>query len=361
MGSGSMRTAFAAMLLLLVPFALLAGCLSCVSGPPVTARGIESADASGGLRGFSLDVLVTDGPGGPPMPGAGVVVYYGRADVGDWEGPRVDVGGPGGSVHAGAGNFTGTAESTNVLRLLTGEDGVATARVPGNRIVGVVAARDGFTEEWIPAAAAGDTGASGRVVMPLFRAAIETSVDAVWSPGGASSGVVTDNNYLWDPHELPFGDTAESRRGYAARALEIDITLNWTNGASGAGDLAVGIGGPGSQPGRFEDGGRNAGVGEQSERAVFDLAALEASGALGSPAIMAGAASETGFAAPFGLPYTMHVRALFDTAQASLERCLSVGEAPRDAGPPGASVPAAGVVTLLAVLAAAAFVTRPQR
>ena len=340
--------------LLAVPavFVAFAGCTECVSGPPVTARGITAADATAGLRGFSLDILVTDGPLGPPLQGAGVVVYYGGQSAGDWSGPRVEVGPD--RVLVEPLNATGTPESREVLRMMTGPDGIVTARVPGNRIVGVVVAKDGFTEEWVPALAAGDTGGTGTYTVPLYRQSLALDVDAVWGPGGASTGFATNSQYAWDPHAVPFAESDEANRGYAARITEMTVTLTWTNGLNGGGDLGIGVGPPVDGPRYFADGSTNIASGQQSETTTLSLDHLRAHGILGAPSIQVGAATDSGFVAPFGLPYTMHIEARFDTARAAFASCFGGGR--DDNAGAGASVPGQGALGAMLALSGAALV-----
>lgn len=353
-----MRGGWLAALLLVAPLAFVAtaGCVCGPSGPPVTARGIASGPSTAGVGGFALDVLVTDGPGGPPLPGAGVVVYWAQATTSGWSGPVVRVSGEGGNVDVAPPNATATVAASSVDRLLTDAGGHATAHVGTGHIVGVVAAKDEYTEEWIPAVAAGGSGASGTVTLPLYRARIVADLDEVWpAPGGASSGAVTGNHYLWDAHAAPFGNGSDAQRGYAARIVELSVTVNWTNGATGSGDLAVGAGPPGSDPAFFHDGGANAALGAQSEAATMGLSQLASTRTLGAPTVMVGAASQTGVAAPFGLPYRLHVDALFDTARATEGGC---GASASDGGGVGAKVPAPGAGLFVAVVAGLAVLAR---
>jgi hypothetical protein len=337
----------ALVLLIVAPiaFALLAGCASCVEGPPVSARNIADTDDTAGVLGYELNVRITEGPGGLGLPGAGVVVYYGGTTSSEWRGPRVEVRPD--LVLVEPMNATGTVESKTVLRMMSDGTGLVHARVPGQRILGVVAAKDGYTEEWVPALAAGETGESGTITLPLYRANLTVDMDAVWGPGGASTGAVTNSQYAWDTHEVPFGSTEGAARGYAARIVEMRVTIDWTNGATGVGDLGIGAGPPEDGPRYFSDGRTNAATGAQQETTMLDVQTLREHGILGAPSIDVGAASETGFVAPFGLPYTIHVEALFDTARAALSAC-SFGARQDDNEGFGASVP--GGATLVAVL-----------
>ena len=337
-------------------FVPLSGCVDCTQGPPVSARDITSGDEDAGGRAFALDILVTDGPGGPPLPGAGVVAYYGGTDANDWSGSRVQVGPD--SVLIEPVNDSRTTEAREVLRMLTGAEGRATAHVPGNRIIGVVVAKEGYTEEWVPAVAAGSTGAQGSLTIALYRAQVTLDMDAVWAaPGAASTGEATSSDYAWDPHPVPFGSTTEAARGYAARIVELTVTVSWTNAPTGAGDLGVGAGPAGENPRFFEDAGNNVAPGAQSVRATLDVRQLEEHGILGAPAVVVGAATDSGFVAPFGLPYTMVVEARFDTALAAFGACSYRADADDSEGT-GASVPAWGMIGAMGALSGGALLRR---
>lgn len=347
------RTLLAA-LLTTAAFATLSGCVECVEGPPVTARGIVDAPSSSGALGHTLVLHVTDGPGGPALPGAGVVVYYGRVDASEWEGPRVEVRPD--LVLVEPVNATRTVESKTVVRLMTDMNGLARARVPEARIVGVVAAMEGFTEEWIPALATGESGAESSLTFPLYRARVAADMDAVWNvPAGASTGFATSSDYAWDAHDVPFADSADANRGYAARIVEMTVTLEWSNSPMGAGDLGIGIGPPAEGPRYFADASENLAAGAQAERATVALQELREHDILGAPIIQAGAATDTAFVAPFGLPYAMRVEALFDTARASLAACSDARSTDDNAGV-GASVPGQGALAAVLSLCAAALV-----
>lgn len=345
-------------LALLPAFAFASGCLDCVSGPPVSARGITDAPSSAGaLGGFRLDVLVTDGPAGKPLPGAGVVVYWSGKDVGDWQGTYVEV--TPGSVTVDPGTVDSTPEAKSVERALSGADGLARFQVPKGRIVGVVAAKEGYTEEWIPAMATGNDEAGVQMSLALFPRQVGGDLDVVWGPGGASTGTVTNDDRLWDRHPLPFANDTAAERAYAARIVELTVEVSWVNGATAAGDLAVGVGTDDAQPALFADEGDNVAAGEQTESATFLVADLEEAGLLGAPALRVGAASDSVYFAPTGMPYHLRVDALLDTAQALYARCIGVGKPARDdGGLPGASVPAWGAIGAVGALGLVALARR---
>ncbi|MEA3204189.1 MAG: hypothetical protein QOI63_1869, partial [Thermoplasmata archaeon] len=157
----------ARLLCLLALAPLLAGCVgsSCTGQPPVSARGVGTGTPSEGGDGGSLaEVTVAQEPGGPGLAGAGVVFFWGKEDAGAASRGERAV------VHVGADGEAGSAAVdvdaglpapptyTTTLPLRAGPDGKVTAHLPSNRIVGVVAAADGWTEEWVPALATGGGG-----------------------------------------------------------------------------------------------------------------------------------------------------------------------------------------------------------
>lgn len=361
-------------LLLVLPGVLaLAGCVSCGPvGPPVSARGIgPDTPSEGGSNAYALTVRVTDEPGGPPLPGAGVVVYWSTDRPGDFGNVTVLVGGagsatsgPGGASAEGAGGVVvaapgatdPTPAATRVVKLATDADGRAVANIPTERVVGVVVAKDGHTEEWIPALAAGDGATGDTVTVPLYKASLTTEFTDTWGPGAASTGKVTSTNYEWKPTEIPFSEDESTRKGYIARTATLHATLRWTNGPGGAGDLALGVGPVSSQPAHVEDATEDVAPGEHAEEISFDAARLREVGVLGAPTGYIGPATASGFIGPFGLSYVLEIEAGFDTAAAKAAACAN--EVQDESGDlPGASVPL-GWVAAPAALALAGLAGR---
>ena len=367
-------TALVALLLLPLPFVALAGCTDdCQSGPPVTARGIVNGPASGGPGDYALELRIVDGPGGAPLAGAGVVVYWGGDNAASWSAPRISI--TGGAANSGDGQSTGgsvvvdpgaqadTVEAKTTVRLFTDADGRARANVPANRIVGIVAAKDGHTEEWVPALATGDAAGTGRLDVPLFRTQLALDMEAVWQgPAQGSTGTITSSNYAWDAHDVPFGETDEANRAYAARIVEMTVTITWTNDPMGAGDLGIGTGHEGDGPAHFHDGGNNAAPGGQSESVTLGLSDLMEHGILGAPRIRAGAATDSAVVAPFGMPYEMHVEARFDRELAErATSCGTVRGSASDNDGYGANTPGFGAMTGAGALALVALGVRRMR
>ena len=176
----------------------------------------------------------------------------------------------------------------------------------------------------------------------------------VWGPGGASTGAATSSQYVWDPHPIAFGESEDANRGYSARVTEMTVSINWTNGLNGGGDLGIGMGPPEEGPRYFADDDENIASGQQSETTTLSLSDLREHGILGARSIQAGAATDSGFVAPFGLPYTMHVEARFDTARAAFASC-NVASSQDDNDGLGANVPGQGALGAMLAMAAAAI------
>lgn len=358
------RAGLALVLLLPLVAVPLTGCTeACDPGPPVTARGIATGPSIGGNGDFGMTLRVTDGPGGEPLQGAALVVYWADTRATSWSGSRVEVSAsPSGSyVVVDPGDVRDTVPAETTLRLVTSADGTARANVPPNRIVGVVAAKDGFTQEWVPAMATGDTGSAGSVTVPLFRERVTLELDAVWAtPAAGSPGTVTQGNYAWNPQIVPFGASDDANRGYAARIVEMAVTINWTNGPMSYGDLAVGVGHEEEGTAFFQDNGDNVPPGDHSELAMLDVGILQEHGILGAPMIRAGAASDSAFVAPFGMPYTMRIDARFDREIA--ERATSCGTVRGQSSDDESLVPGFEPLLALGVLVAvAALASRRKR
>lgn len=352
-----MRLAVALLLVTatLVPLGF-SGCVSCEEGPPVTARGIDRAPSSDGTGPYRLQVQVIDAHTGDILPGAGVVVYWGGDRVGEWDHPFIQVGPD--RVIVEPDPDAETAEPASTLRLRSDGDGRVRAQVPENRILGIVAAKDGWTEEWLPAIASGEGGGGDTITVPLYRSHLDVVLNGTWSPGAASSGFVTSSQYAWDPVEVPFGDAEDTNRGYASRIVGLEVTLEWENGIDGVGDLGIGVGPqPGDGPTYFADGGENLGSGAQSESATLAAEDLAQHGILGPSPIHVGAATKSGYLAPFGLDYTLRISADFDAALAELSDCLNDG-VDDDSEGVGVSVPGPGVVSALSLVALAALARR---
>ncbi|MHB8633130.1 MAG: hypothetical protein ACYDBQ_04055 [Thermoplasmatota archaeon] len=330
------------------------GCISCARGPDVTARGIGPATpATGGLGGFQLSITITDGPGGPPLPGAGVVVYWG-SDTAPQGSPWIQVG-PDRVVVEPGQPFTSTP-SDSTLRLRTDKTGTVVAKTPSHRFIGIVAAAPGYTEEFTPRMASGEGADS--LALPLYRSQIDLNLTGIWSPGGASSGMVTKGGYLWDALEAPFGNES-ARAGYAHRVANLDLRLNWTNQPLAFGDLAIGVGPSNANPTWFSQAGPHATMGTQEERASLGLEAVRAHGLLDTNQIFVGPASGDAYVAPFGLPFHLVVVATFDRSATDLARCLG-GPTTNDSHF-GVSTPAPGPMAALAVVGLLAMAQRTRK
>jgi hypothetical protein len=354
-----MRTPLLAVALVLAT--LTAGCagIPCERGPPVTARGIgPGTPMEGGSGDHVLTVRVTDGPGGGPLPDAGVVLYWASDRPQDLDNvSRVEVGPD--RVVVQPGSKAATPEPDTVLRLRTGPDGTATARLPTDRLVGLVAAKDGYTEEYVGHIATGSGAGADAFDLPLYRSRLELKLAGTWGPGGGSTGAFTGNNYLWQPESVPFAGEAAADAGYAARLVHLKAVLRWNNAPTAFGDLGLGLGARGEgQPRVFRDAGDNAAFTLQEEHLELKVDELHSYGLMGRNLAL-GPASDTGFVAPLGLDYEIVVTAEFDRRAADLEGCIYRGRASDVQGGLGASAPAGGIlVVLAATLGTAAVVSR---
>lgn len=355
------RRAFLAIALALAPATLLAGCVSCPSGPPVTARGIgPGTDARAGLAGFTLAVRVV-ADDGAPIEGAGVVVYWSGDGVSGWGGDvvLVDERGERVVVVASPGETPRSPAPDRTHRLRTESGGEVVARVPASRVVGVVAAAEGFTEEWIPALATGESSARDAIEVRLYRASLNVTIDGTWGgPGAASTAAATRSAYAWDPAPLPFGE-GDAQRGYVQRVASLSARISWTNAPTSIADLGIGMGPSEDDPSFVADDADEAAPGAHEESFSLDADALREIGVLGSGESFIGPASDTGFVAPFGLAYTLEIRADFDTARAFFATCANGVQ--DSGGLPGASVPGWGSVGAIAAIALVAIVARKPR
>jgi hypothetical protein len=355
MGLPMMRVLLAAVLLLPL---LFSGCVSCEAGPPVTARDINNGDAKGGVGGYDLDVLITDGPGGAPLPQSGVVVYWESQSSSEWTSPSVTASDE--VVIVAPNTEADTVEPTQTIRMRADDSGKTYAHTPTERIIGVVAAKDGFTEEWVAAIASGPNGGYDVLTIPLYRQYLESTTNNSWGPGAVSSGFITDSQYAWQPADAEFGESIAAKRGYAARLVEITVTITWENGPNGVGDLGIGIGpDPGADPTFFHDNDQNVAAGIQTESVRLTVQDLVDHNIIGDFPIQIGAATQSGQLAPQGLAYTLQLEARFDSARAELARCQG-GTNENDSDGVGVSVPSIGLPTLLGALLVLGVVVRRQ-
>lgn len=295
---------------------VVAGCVAGPTGPPVSTDVVpEDADSEAGDGGYELSLRVLDEPGGPAIENAPVVAYWGDEETeaegsfeisGEADG---ESGSAEGVVRADVRPSTPPTDTTLTAR--TGPDGAATLHVPTNHVIGLVVSAAGHTEEWIPRAATGDDGASGTASLPVYHRSLSGTTEDSWDIAGASPGTVTGSDYDWNPEEVPWGHNAEAREGYVERLAELRVTVNWTNGPSGAGDLAAAAGAGSGQPDLLADDSENAGAGEQQEQLVADVGQVEEAGWPDSTTLYVGPATDSVYAAPMNLDYTVHTEARF--------------------------------------------------
>lgn len=331
---------------------ILAGCTAGPVGPPVSTSTVpQDAPQEGGDGDYNLTLRITDEPDGPPIQDAAIIVYWGEFD-GDASGSFRVSGSAEGSD--GGGRADGvvridvrpdTPEPETTVPLRTGPQGTATAHVPTNQVVGIVASAAGHTEEWVPRAVTGDDGGQGTVDFPVYKARVVETIDGTWGPAGASPGMATNSNYAWEPTEVPWGDSTAAREGYVERLASLRMTLNWTNGPTGGGDLAIGVGKTTSEVDFVADADNpDAAPGEQTEQALLEKGAIDEHGWPSAGTLYLGPASQKAFAAPMGLEYTLTAEASFDPfAQPTGQDASSENEAP---GPALALLPVLAVTAL---------------
>lgn len=340
---------------------LLSGCVSypCVPGPLVSARGIgPDTPAAGGNGSFELQVLVTD-PDGRPVPGAGVVVYWGTQSPDDFadEASRPEAGNASEPVEPG--RTAGTPHNEQALRLRTGADGRVLARTPSARLVGLVAAADGYTEEWIGYLPTGGAGQASTASIVLYPAVLTWSIDGTLSPGAVSTGQIIAGNHVWSPTTLDLPGPRDDL--VLARLVSLAVNVTWTNEPLSFGDLGVGLG-HGGQHRYFADAHDDIALGQRSESGDLGLPQILEHGFHGAPSLQAGPASDLGYLAPLGLAYRLEVRAVFDRAEADQNNCLYVaqggGGGRSVADGPGVSAPGAGLWAIGVLFGVAAVVRR---
>ncbi|MFO1535735.1 MAG: hypothetical protein ABR586_08730 [Thermoplasmatota archaeon] len=347
-------------LLALAP--LLAGCFdACDPQPPVSARGVgASTPSSGGDGGALATLTVTQEPGGPGLADAGVVFFWGDEDSAAalrGERPVVHVGAEAGSASAEVDVGTGGPAPpayTTTLPLRTGPDGTVTARLPKDRIVGVVAAADGWTEEWIPAFATGSAGEAA-LRLPLYRERLEVDLTGTLDRASASTALLLGNSQAqWYPQDVQLGKATGATAGYLARLVSLDATLNWSNEPLSFGDLALAVGPAGGEPAVVQDSSGDVAPGDRTQSLTLDGDRLGASGLPGARHLLAGPATRTAYVGPLGVPYKLHLTLTMDRAQAFRSQCDGTVDVHAGAH----ASPAAGLLLAVGLLGTASLARR---
>lgn len=253
----------------------------------------------GCIAGESRDVIVTEEPGGPPVPGARVTVrddtLFGRGDVG---------------VTDGSGHVD--------LRLRAGDR----VRVEA----------EGFVEGSFRVPEAGP------VRLDVYRDALSVEMTGVLT--GADVNRPQPASASWSPQEVPIGRTEAGRAGYAARLRTLDATLAWTNQPGASGDLGLGLSSGVDEVDVWQDSDEAQVLpGPYTESVRLTIGDFDAAGWEGATTLFAGPGAGKAYAGPGGLSWTLVLEATF--------------------GPPLASpLPALGA-GVLAVLVAARLARRP--
>ncbi len=330
----------------------LSGCVSC-AGPPVTARGTSGAPSVVGDGPHHLAVSVLSATDGQPIPGAAVVAY--------WDGTTLEQAREAGEGQdpgqAIPGEFYPTVDTRHTLRANTDADGLVAMRVPEGIVVGLVAAADGFTEEWLPGVPS--SGPSSMQIITVYESRMEVTINGTWGPGAGSSGFVTGSNYAWDDRELDVGTDPAARAGYAARIQSASITLAWENGITGGGDLGIGLGPNGGAPTYFDDASENLGIGTQTEETSLARGDIQEHG-LDTGTLHVGPATKSGFLAPGGLAYSLVLVLEFEGLSPDIG-CASRGTTTDDSSGFGVDAPGIGVAAILAALAAIGLILARRR
>jgi hypothetical protein len=295
------------------------------------------------------------------LPGAGVVFFWGDESTsaalrGDRAVVQVDTSGSYSRVSVDSDGAPVPTRYTHTLPLLAGPDGSVSARLPPDRIVGVVAAADGWTEEWVPAFGTGHEGAM-QLKVPLYHERLSLDLTGTIGPGGLSTAyAMGDGKALWYPQDVKLGAAPDATPGYLARLVDLQGVLNWTNGPLSFGDLALAAGPDNAQPAVVRDTDTDVAAGPRSQNLDRGLGALREEGFLAGNHLYAGPATRTGYFGPMGLPYTLHLTLTMDRARAFRQTCgvdVNAG-----GGPTGVSAPGAGIALVVALLGMAAVPRR---
>lgn len=282
--------------LLLVAVAL-AGCTD-GRGPPVSSLSVPSdAPRVNGSGPVDLTVQVRQAPDSLPYADAAVAVYWGEDaydGVEDASRPWTQ-----------ADPKPATPAPEEVLRLRTGMDGKAVARVPAGETVGVVASVPGRTQEWIPAV---EVGSDDRTVeIPLYHRSGSVARNVTLGPADASGGTEPS----WVPRLLNWTDSGEHREAYQRRLSTLEAVLTWENGPEGGGDLALGIGVERTEPDVLRDEGNETTPGEHREEVALDAERVREEGWPDEARLLAGPATRSVEVSPLGLETHLAVEATF--------------------------------------------------
>lgn len=298
----------------------LAGCSSypCTPGPIVPARTIAADAPSSSGGGKVLLTIAVQDPGGKALPGAGVAVYWGNLKASEALGykDRPGIGEDGVAVEPET--TAGTVEPLYVERLRTDGRGEVLVKVPADRVLGIVAAATGYTEEWVGHRATPTSGAA-RQVVTLFPLRLEWTFEEKWPLAGASP-FAPFGSYSWSPHDLTLpGHEAQ----HMMRAVAVDVAVEWQNTPTAIGDLAAAVGTEGNVK-EARDDALGTSLGPQRQVLQLDRNHIRQLGLTGPAGVQAGAAASTAVAAPFDLPYKSSATVVVDRSLADSRNCLYV-------------------------------------
>ncbi|HJQ93352.1 MAG TPA: hypothetical protein VJ874_03590, partial [Candidatus Thermoplasmatota archaeon] len=248
---------------------LLAGCFGGPDGcvPPVSASDAP-ADAPSVHTGPGPQVAirVLSAVDDTPLAGAGVAVL--------WNTERIEE--PDGNESTA---FPENPPLT-VVYLRTDPDGRAAADVVDDRYFMVVAASEGFTEEWSELQVPG-SAASSNHVLRLYPQRMDWQVN-----GSLAMDPMAD---AWHPHPFPYSGSAAVGHEQASRLIALDVALDWQVGAGEVADLALVVGDDGSGGQRMAYTGPHLAPGRYHESLALtrdDLASFDGPGFLAGPQVV---------------------------------------------------------------------------
>lgn len=263
-------------LILVAAAALAAGCMM-----PTDTRTASNA-ATGGSGTAALRIHVTDEPGGPSLPGAHVLVR---------------------SITTGTWGARDEAQT----ELTTDPQGNALAYVDPDAEIHVEASAPGYTHETKMRVETRD------LELPLYHERMKVVIHGRLEPAAVSGHKEGLTEFEWDPHLLAFGGSDAARKGYAARIVLLNFTLQWENTPTSFGDLGIGVG---ARPGRAdvvqEPDRENLAPGHYQETLTLGPREMGAAGWQRASQLYAGSGTGSAYVAPTGLDYTLTADAIFD-------------------------------------------------
>jgi hypothetical protein len=244
-----------------------------------------------------LTVRVLEEPGGAGFADAAVLVYWGEmstpgAPEASEPWTRVDP-------------EPATPEADHVLRMRTGIDGEAVAKVPEDERVGVLTSAEDRTEEWIPALRVGSSDET--VELPLYDRRRTVTHQVTVGPATTTRG----NQPGWHPVAVKWTTGGDHRAAYLRRMVSLEANLTWESSADGGGDLALGLSVNESEPDVVQDEGDETSPGRHREELTLDVEEVEELGWPDEDVLRAGPATRSAGVAPQGLETEVTLEGIF--------------------------------------------------